>query len=164
MKWKFIFLLSLCLALTARVNGSNLYVYLNASPTQTFDTDAISELTFTDTDLVGHFTTGGDQSVPYSLLRFFSLKDFSSSEPTSVSAPVSTPVSVSPNPAVSDITVSSPKAMTGLALFNLQGQELLQLAPQSLEATFSVAALPAGVYLLQVAGESGITVKKIIKK
>jgi hypothetical protein len=163
MKRKFIFLLSLCLALVARANGSNLYVYLNDASTQTFGTDTISELTFTETDLVGHFTSGSEQSVPYALLKFFSLKDFSSSSPTS-SVSVSVSVSVSPNPAVSEVSVSSPKAMTSLALFNLQGQELLQLVPQSQEAVFSVAALPAGVYLLQVADESAITIKKIIKK
>jgi hypothetical protein len=71
---------------------------------------------------------------------------------------------VYPNPAVAEVIVKSEKTITGLGLYNVQGQKLLQLYPESLEARVPLASYPAGLYILQIADESGITIKKIIKK
>jgi hypothetical protein len=76
-----------------------------------------------------------------------------------------TPVTINiyPNPAVTDFTVKSTKTIFDLKLYNLQGQKLVQLYPKSLEINVPLSVYPAGLYLLQIVDESGITSKKISK-
>jgi hypothetical protein len=71
---------------------------------------------------------------------------------------------VFPNPVVNEVTISNTEGITSLRLVNVQGQQLLQLKPAAMEITVPLASFPAGVYFLQITGENGTTVKKIIKK
>jgi hypothetical protein len=159
-------LLGLLIAGTTFAQSGTLYVYLitQAAP-QEYPLDQISKLTFTETDAVGHPIDGTTpQNIPFVALRYFTLKK-SQSYPTGLaSAATQTDVNVYPSPAVTDITVTSANTIAGVELYNLQGQKLLKQTPQATQATISLANLPAGIYLLQIAGETGITIKKIIKK
>ncbi|GHT76989.1 hypothetical protein FACS189413_17360 [Bacteroidia bacterium] len=143
------------------MNSQSLYVYTASSPTsESFLLDDVQELTFSGSNLVVNKKTG--DPVTFTTLKFFSLRNFDSSSgiaPNTAEAAIS----VYPNPAVADVIVHSTTTITGLGLYNLQGQKLLQLYPESLEATVPLASYPSGLYMLQVADESGITIKKIIK-
>jgi hypothetical protein len=155
-------LLSMLLVGATPVQSSDfLYVYLNNASSQSFDLNDVQKVTFTSSGLVVNKTDETTVPVSFTDLKFFSLKYF---DLTGVATPETTvAISVYLNPAVAEVIVKSAKTITGLGLYNLQGQKLLQLYPESLNATVPLAAYPAGLYILQVADESGITVKKIIK-
>jgi hypothetical protein len=139
---------------------SYLYVYGNDGTKQSFSMESV--LTFTGTNLVVTDGVNPPVSVSFTNLRLFSLESYIF---TGFSTPdTKTEVSVYPNLAGTDVTVKSAKTITGLGLYNLQGQKLLQIQPESLEVIVPLSAYPAGLYLLQIVDESGVTIKKIIKK
>ncbi|GHT73446.1 hypothetical protein AGMMS50262_04570 [Bacteroidia bacterium] len=144
------------------VKSQSLFVYTTSSttPEESFLLSDVQELTFSGTSVVVNHKFDGP--ITFTALKFFSLKNF---ESTGIAPNPKTEVAISvyPNPAVTDVIVHSTTTITGLGLYNLQGQKLLQLYPESLEATVPVASYPSGLYMLQVADESGITIKKIIK-
>jgi hypothetical protein len=143
------------------VQSNDLYVYKTDGSKSNYSLDIVQKLTFVGTDLLVNKTDGSTALVSFSDLRFFSLKEFNF---TGIATPeTKVAINVYPNPTVADVSVKSTKNIIGLELYNLQGQKLLQLRPESLETTVALAAYPAGVYLLQVVDESGIIIKKIIK-
>jgi hypothetical protein len=157
----FFLLLSMLFVGATPVQSNDLYVYKNDGSKSNYSLDIVQKLTFVGTDLLVNKTDGSTALVSFTDLRFFSLKEFNF---TGIATPeTKVAISVYPNPIVADVTVKSTKTITGLGLYDLRGQKLLQLHPESLEATVPLAAYPAGLYLLQVADESGITIKKIIK-
>jgi hypothetical protein len=147
------------------MKSQNLYVYTTSSttPERSFALNGVRKVTFKNAgaDLVVTPYEGEAQTV--AAFKFFGLKNFFQTGVAPKPA-VEVAISVYPNPAVADIIVKSAKTITSLGLYNLQGQKLLQLYPESLETSVSVASYPAGLYILQVVDESGITIKKIIKK
>jgi hypothetical protein len=154
-------LLGMLLVGATPVQSSDLYVYKTDGSKSNYSLDIVQKLTFTATDLVVNKTDGTTVPVSFTDLKLFSLKDFNF---TGIVAPeTKVAISVFFNSARADVTVKSTTTITGLSVYNLQGQKLLQLHPESLEATVPLVAYPAGLYVLQVTDESGITVKKIIK-
>jgi hypothetical protein len=143
------------------VQSNDLYVYKTDGSKTSYSLELVRKLTFTASELVVNKTDGTTVPVSFTDLRLFSLKNFNFMGITAPETKVA--VSAFYNPAVANVTVQSAKIITDLSVYNLQGQKLLQLHPESTEATVTLASYPAGLYLLQVADESGITVKKIIK-
>jgi hypothetical protein len=139
-------------------------VYLADGSKQSFNLEGVKELTFTTTDLVVNFNEESTTpvSVPFTNLNFFSLISYT----TGIAPVIGTEVEVNvhPNPAVTDVTLKSAKPITSLALYNIEGRKLLQLYPESLEVSVPLTAYPAGLYLLQIVNESGVSINKIIKK
>jgi hypothetical protein len=74
-----------------------------------------------------------------------------------------TAVNVYPNPVQTDVVVTGDQPIIALSLYNIQGQQLLQLHPGVAQTTLSLAAYPAGIYLLQISTETGTAIKRIIK-
>jgi hypothetical protein len=142
--------------------STNLYVYGTDGSKQSFSLDEVRKLTFTATELVINKQSGDPVSVLFTDLRCFSLKD---DLYTGIATPKAVAeISVYPSLVTDQVTVTNAKTITGFSLYNLQGQQLLQLAPESQEVTVSLASYPAGVYLLRIVDETGITTKKVIKK
>lgn len=75
-------------------------------------------------------------------------------------------LSVFPNPVDATLHISSAKAMSRIALFNLNGASAAAMQPESAsDAEIDCSALARGVYLLNVSFSDGShAVKKIIKK
>jgi hypothetical protein len=161
-KTRIFLLLSMLLTGAMPVKSQSLYVYTtsNTTPEQSFLLNDVQELTFSGASLTVNKKSGAPET--FATLKFFSLKNF---DPAGIALKPETAVAISvyPNPTVADLIVKNTKIITGLGLYNLQGQKLLQLYPKSLETTISLASYPAGLYILQVADESGMTAKKIIK-
>jgi hypothetical protein len=159
---KNIFLLTALLLLGAMPvqSQSNLYVYKTDGSKETVSLDDLQKLTFTGTDLVINQVSGTPGSVAFSDLKFFSLKNFTTTGIAEVSKHEES-VNVWSNNGI--VTAKSAQPITGVTVFDLQGRKLLQLHPGSQEINLPLAAYPAGVYLVQVANETGITTKKIIK-
>lgn len=73
------------------------------------------------------------------------------------------PVSIFPNPATENISVSAdPTVYQTLRITNCLGQMVLQTAIQKNETSISVAKLPAGMYYVQVTGVSGSVLHKLL--
>jgi hypothetical protein len=69
-------------------------------------------------------------------------------------------ISIYPNPATSQITVQTTEIINQISIFNISGQ-VVQTENKS---TFSVENLPAGVYILQVQTEGGISNMRFVKE
>jgi hypothetical protein len=113
--------------------------------------------------LAVYLKSGGDAiTISYTDLQYFSLKNSA----TSLSQVAAASLEVYPNPVADAVTVSAAYAITGLNLYNVQGQQILQLSPAGVKTLeISVAALPAGIYFLRIADEAGnVSLQKIIKK
>jgi alpha-tubulin suppressor-like RCC1 family protein len=74
-------------------------------------------------------------------------------------------ISIAPNPAGSFIHVISNSSKPALArIYNMQGKIVLQQQLSAAQQQISIAALPAGVYQLQLQTNEGITTASFIKQ
>ncbi|MGC9330693.1 MAG: T9SS type A sorting domain-containing protein [Bacteroidales bacterium] len=74
------------------------------------------------------------------------------------------PVSVYPNPASNMVHVATKSKIESIEMHTITGQKALQLHPETNRASFSVSALPAGIYMMHLKTTEGNTVKKLIVK
>ncbi|MCJ8292700.1 MAG: T9SS type A sorting domain-containing protein [Flavobacteriales bacterium] len=71
-----------------------------------------------------------------------------------------TMINIHPNPASDQITIDSEDVIEGIAIFNMFGE----LVQQEASATFSVAALPNGGYVMNIQTSNGIVRSRFVKK
>ena len=139
-----------------------LYVYGTNGSKQEIAVSDVWKLTFTESALV---INKADKTTSISLnftdLDLFSLTEYNNS---SIPQVTTRPGAEAYFDASGTLFVKNAEVMTSVALFNLQGQKLLQAAPNVAETSISVSDLPAGVYLLKVSSEKRTGIKKIIKK
>jgi hypothetical protein len=159
-KARFLLLLGILLMGAMPMKSGNLYVFGTNGSKQSFSLNDVRKLTFTATDLVVNKKDGTTTPIAFTTLRYFGLLD---NLGTGIAVITEAAVSVYPNPVVADVTITSDKAITNLSLYNLQGQQLLKLAPASLEVNVPFSSYPSGIYILQITDESGSTIRKIIK-
>ncbi len=157
----FLLLCGMMLLGISSAKSNNLYVYLTNGTKQSFSVETVQKLTFTDNALVINQTSGNPVNVSYANLRFFSLKEFSNS---GVDTQTITPVNAFPSVAVDKVTLTSETNICSVGIYDLQGRKLLELAPNVQQTDIEVSTYPAGIYLLHISNEAGVTVKKIIKK
>jgi hypothetical protein len=164
MKKQIFLLLGLFLAVVANVQSGNVYVYAPNGSRQLLAN--VESIEFSPEAMVVNLYFGEPVFVGYSDMVFFSLKDYGQvTEPTAIpEMKVTNAVNVFPNPVVNEVTITNTEGITAVTLVNVQGRQLLQLTPGATEITVPLTAFPAGVYFLQIIGENGTTVKKIIKK
>ncbi|MDR2086610.1 MAG: T9SS type A sorting domain-containing protein [Dysgonamonadaceae bacterium] len=157
----FILLSFLFFAGNTTMKAENLYVYTTEGSRE-FPTANVQKLEFSETALVITLNEGDPVTVNYTELLYFSLK-----VPTFIGTltPGATAIDVYLNSGSDLLTVSAEQGLTGLILYDLQGNELKKLAPAgALKIDVPLTSYPAGVYLLRVVDETGnVIVKKIIK-
>jgi len=73
-------------------------------------------------------------------------------------------ISFYPNPVSDVLHVSSKSQMSGVAIYNINGQVLLEQPVNALEANVSVSGFARGVYFLKVSSNQSSETFKIIKK
>ena len=77
-------------------------------------------------------------------------------------------VALYPNPAVSTVTLSNGKGLQldTAAIYDIDGKLVrnIDLSSMGTEKSIDVSNLASGVYLVQIQGENGSTVKRLIKK
>ena len=72
-------------------------------------------------------------------------------------------ISLYPNPAASQVSVTSDSPMTQIEVLDLKGATVMRHSPdQVYEYHLDVSALDAGVHLVRINGEEGIVVKRLI--
>ena len=77
---------------------------------------------------------------------------------------ISIPVTVSPNPA-SDLTlIDAGVFIEELELFDLLGQSLLKVAPNTTQYQLDMQQFSTGIYIARLMGESGTTSVRIVKQ
>lgn len=69
-----------------------------------------------------------------------------------------------PNPAGDQVTVASSFRIGEVELFSLTGQRVAHQAVDGISATLDLTGLPAGTYLVRIATNHGIAVKKLVKQ
>jgi len=73
-------------------------------------------------------------------------------------------VAVYPNPATDSFTIDSIDEISSVRIYNVLGQEVLNVAPNNTSATIDISALRSGIYLTQVSTNAGSKTTKLIKK
>jgi hypothetical protein len=144
---------------------SNMYVFKTTGFKNQFDLTELRKLTFVNSALVVNKVDGTSLSVEFADLVYFSWFDNDAYQETFTSG-ITLPESVSEVTVylrAGEAVVRSTQLITGINVFDWQGQKLKQLCPASQEVNISLATYPSGLYLIQVVGETGIITKKIIK-
>lgn len=70
---------------------------------------------------------------------------------------------VYPNPANQQLTVTTSEAGQAIAIYNTQGKLISTQTMQGNAETLNVAALPSGVYYIEVSGKNNTARKKFVK-
>ena len=73
-------------------------------------------------------------------------------------------ITVSPNPASDFINISSASKIQNITLFNTLGQKVLEVTPNGLSQEIKVAALKAGVYIVNVVSDEQQGSYRLIKQ
>jgi hypothetical protein len=74
-------------------------------------------------------------------------------------------VSTYPNPAKDKVTISSKNAsIKTIVLFDILGNQILELQPKSRETSINIANFASGIYIAKVSSETGTGSVKIIKE
>lgn len=141
--------------------GNDLYIYLANGTKQTIPVSDVQKLTFTETALSVEQTSGAMLTSSFDELAYFSLKKTSGSSAEGVNV---LPVTIFPTLITDNASVTSATDILRLEVLDLQGRPLVQSNPGKSQVELSLASFPAGIYLLSITNETGITVKKIIKK
>ncbi|MEY3236519.1 MAG: hypothetical protein RI883_620, partial [Bacteroidota bacterium] len=71
-----------------------------------------------------------------------------------------TKISLYPNPTSSNLTIETEEEIQSVSIFNITGA----LVQQEKTNSFSVAALPAGIYIVNLATENGIQTMRFVKE
>ena len=69
---------------------------------------------------------------------------------------------LTPNPAKETVLVSSDETILTLTIIDMSGRTVAELHPKETSATLDTHSLPSGTYLVRIATNHGITVKKLV--
>lgn len=72
-------------------------------------------------------------------------------------------MNIYPNPANSQVTVTTSQAGHTIYMYTAQGQLLSTQAMQSTATTINIEALPSGIYYIELSGTKGTARKKLVK-
>jgi hypothetical protein len=73
-------------------------------------------------------------------------------------------IKIYPSPVQHNLTVTAEKDISNLSVFNLLGQEILSIQPNSSEATLPTETLPNGTYILKIRVEGKVMSSKFVKE
>lgn len=73
-------------------------------------------------------------------------------------------ISTFPNPASDVLNITSQEAVTNVSVFNVLGQKVLQVTPESSVVAMNISGLNAGVYVAQISTAAGTKTTKFVKK
>lgn len=69
-----------------------------------------------------------------------------------------------PNPASTLFTLEAPQNVESVNVYNLLGQEVINLTPNSQETAVDISALETGIYVVKVSIEGRISTSRLVKK
>ena len=124
---------------------------LPLGPVDSLDFDVVSSR-------IGAF---GDNVPAYFAMDNFTTDESGTNVPHVASA---SKLKVYPNPASAFLMLESAAAMQEISVLDAAGRIALKQQIGATQATLNIAALPAGVYHLQVRGEAGIATHRFVKR
>ncbi len=68
-----------------------------------------------------------------------------------------------PNPVVDFVTISNTTSVSAIKVFNMLGQRVISVTPNSLETKIDMSSLPRGTYLIQIDSEGKSAKIKLVK-
>lgn len=75
-----------------------------------------------------------------------------------------TSISTYPNPVTSTFTINSQEVISSVSIFNVLGQQVINQTPDTLNFVVDFSNLTAGLYMANIATQSGSKTVKVIKK
>ena len=81
-----------------------------------------------------------------------------------VSNQIMSGLSYYPNPVQDQLIINYTQDITSVSVFNLVGQKVMSLTPNTSNATIDLSALTTGTYMIQVTADSASKVIKVVKK
>lgn len=75
-----------------------------------------------------------------------------------------TSISTYPNPVTSTFTINSQEVISSVSIFNVLGQQVINQTPDTLNFVLDFSNLTAGLYMANIATQSGSKTVKVIKK
>ena len=73
-------------------------------------------------------------------------------------------VLIYPNPTNGQVTVQAPLNIESIQVMNINGQTVDQYNPLNTNATFDISNYTAGVYIIKVHTQQGVSINKLIKQ
>jgi len=95
---------------------------------------------------------------------YLALDNVNFSSYTSVNETVENSVNVYPNPATSELNITSNFNDGNLSVYNMAGQQVISSTLNSYNTQINVANLPAGIYTLSVQNKQGVFTSRFVKK
>ncbi|MDR3341045.1 MAG: T9SS type A sorting domain-containing protein [Candidatus Symbiothrix sp.] len=141
-------------------SSRKLMVYDKTGALQSFSLNEVQKITFTNAEMVVSKNDGNALPILFSAFHYFNV----SSDVTAIPE-IKTPGStVYFSNELGEVKARSLSKITELSLFDIQGRKLQQICPNSPEANLQLSSHPKGIYIVRAVDETGVTVKKIIKK
>lgn len=137
-------------------SGKKLYVYSSDGAEQSFALENL-KLTFTEQGINILPATGNPMAMLYSdvLMTF---------EAQTIAIPAIKNSDLNLYWEADHLKIESDTEIKAVKLFNLQGKLLTQQSIQSPSTTLPLSSSPAGVYIVQITTEQGVSIHKIIKQ
>jgi len=73
-------------------------------------------------------------------------------------------ITLFPNPAVNDLTISSREVIEDVRVYNISGQVVLEKSVNTTDDLLDVSRLTSGIYLMQITSNGTSVTKKFIKR
>ena len=158
-KLAWIVVLAVAIPVTSQAQGERLYVYSADGAVQSFALEDLRKITFSEQGVTVHPKIIGH--TPTFLYNDVSVMTFKS-KLTAIPAVKISDVKLFLE--TDNLLIESNTEISAVKLYNLQGRLLTQQALQSLSANISLSAYPAGIYIVQVVNQQGVSIHKIIKQ
>ena len=81
-----------------------------------------------------------------------------------VDTQISESLSMYPNPASSEVTISAKSIITSVRICDINGRTLLEITPKENEVQIDLNAISQGVYIVRIECEDGVFNEKLIKQ
>ena len=138
--------------------GDALYIYFAGGQLErSISLDDVQRLTFSNDNLLLKTTNGNETPYALASVEKITFEKILSGIPD-INGNIE--ITLYPNPAVNDVTISSPADIILWTLFDINGKTLQQAATSNVQ----MSHLPAGIYFIKILTEQGTVVKKIIKQ
>ena len=71
---------------------------------------------------------------------------------------------ISPNPVINKVNISNTHSIQKIEIYNITGQKLAELTPNTNTTTFNMSALNKGFYIIVITSQNKHSISKLIKQ
>ncbi len=126
----------------------------------TFDFDGLTAGTYTGITIIYDLGTAGDGSADFTLY----FDDIAIVDPLGIRNFADLEIGMYPNPAADHLTLEAKNTIDRVIVYNLMGQQVLEVQPARTISTLDLSALAPGTYALRVLSAGEEAVAKFVKQ